>query len=99
MSADSTLRLHDSPIPQPGAPASAGPPGAALLIGAAEAGLLCGVSRATWWRLHAGGKVPAPVRLGGGTFWRAEELRDWIASGCPDRKTWEALRRQKGGGR
>jgi len=26
--------------------------------------------------------------------WRVEELRDWIAAGCPDPKPWEAAQRR-----
>jgi predicted DNA-binding transcriptional regulator AlpA len=63
-----------------------------LLIPAPEAARLSGVSPATWHRLAAAKKVPAPVRLGGRVLWRAAELREWIAAGCPDRRTWEARR-------
>src|SRR5262245_35799282 len=70
-----------------------------LLVGAAEAGRLCGRSEASWWRDHAAGRIPAAVKLGGRTLWRVEELRRWVEAGCPPRKTWEALRAQKGGGR
>jgi predicted DNA-binding transcriptional regulator AlpA len=68
----------------------------ALLVPAEEAGRLCGVSEATWWRLHAAAKVPAPVRLGGRTLWRRAELVAFCEAGCPDRRTWELLR-SKGG--
>jgi prophage regulatory protein len=68
-----------------------------LLVGAAEAGPLCGRSEASWWRDHAAGRVPAPVKLGGRTLWRSEELRAWVAAGCPDRRTWQAFRGQGGG--
>lgn len=66
-----------------------------LLISAQEAARLCGRGVASWWRDHAAGRVPAPVRLGGRTLWRSEELRDWIEASCPDRKTWEIIRSQK----
>src|SRR5262249_54201262 len=54
------------------------------LLAAPEAARLCGVSEATWWRLHAAARVPAPVRLGRRTLWRLRELREFIASGCPN---------------
>jgi predicted DNA-binding transcriptional regulator AlpA len=63
-----------------------------LLLPARQAAAACSVATSTWWRLHASAKVPAPIRLGGRTLWRAEELRDWTAAGCPDRQTWEAQR-------
>ena len=64
-----------------------------LLVRAKDACRLVGMSKAAWDRLNAAGKVPAPIRLGGGVFWRADELREWAAAGCPERRTWEARRR------
>ena len=61
-----------------------------LLIGAMEAARMAGVSRSTWWSLHSAGKVPVPVHLGGRTLWNIEELRRWIAAGCPARERWLA---------
>jgi prophage regulatory protein len=68
-----------------------------LLVSAVHAGRLCGVSLAGWWRLHAAAKVPAPVKLNGRTLWKTEELRAWVAAGCPDRRTWEAVRHGSSG--
>src|SRR5262249_18320332 len=73
---------------------------AALLVGAAEAGRLCGRSEPSWWRDHAAGRVPAPAwKAPGRTLWSVEELRDWIAQGCPPRKEWEVIRAGHKGGR
>lgn len=69
-----------------------------LLIPANEAGPMCGRSEASWWRDHAAGRIPAPVKVGGRTYWRAEELRRWVDAGCPCRKLWEALQASKKGG-
>lgn len=50
--------------------------------------LLCSSLR--WVRtLDAAGKLPTPVRVGGRVLWRSDEIRDWLAAGCPDRETWE----------
>jgi predicted DNA-binding transcriptional regulator AlpA len=70
-----------------------------MLVPAREAARLCGRSLASWWRDVASGRVPAPIRLGGGDrpYWRVEELRRWVEAGCPDRRTWEAMRPQRGG--
>jgi predicted DNA-binding transcriptional regulator AlpA len=62
-----------------------------LLIPDTAAARLAGVSRATWWRLHAAGRTPAPVRLGRKVLWRRAELAAWIGAGCPDRRGWEAM--------
>jgi len=56
------------------------------------AAYLCGMSAGSWSRHHAAGRVPDPVRIGGCVGWRRQELLDWIAAGCPDRRTWEVLR-------
>jgi predicted DNA-binding transcriptional regulator AlpA len=61
-----------------------------LLVPAGVAGPMCGRSEASWWRDHAAQRVPAPVKLGGRTLWRTDELRRWVAAGCPPRRVWEA---------
>src|SRR5262245_35376515 len=55
---------------------------------------IAGLSDRTWSRLEAAGKVPAPIRVGKAKRWRAQELKDWIEAGCPDRASWEAIRRR-----
>jgi predicted DNA-binding transcriptional regulator AlpA len=67
-----------------------------LLLAAAEAARLCGVSEASWYRLKAAGKLPAPVKLGGRVLWRREELCRWCAAGCPDLRTWQAMENASG---
>jgi predicted DNA-binding transcriptional regulator AlpA len=90
MPASRSVRLHDSPVPRQDAPATTAPTLEALLVPADVAGPMCGRSEASWWRDHAAGRAPAPVKLGGRTLWRVEELRRWVAAGCPDRRDWEA---------
>jgi predicted DNA-binding transcriptional regulator AlpA len=63
-----------------------------LQVPSTVAARMAGVSRATWWRLHAAAKTPAPTKLGGKVFWNKAELEVWIAARCPDRRTWEAMR-------
>jgi predicted DNA-binding transcriptional regulator AlpA len=64
-----------------------------LAVPAGGAARLCGVSRSQWWKLHASGKVPLPVYLGSkAPRWRVEELRAWLAAGCPDRQEWQRRR-------
>lgn len=63
-----------------------------LALPAKDAAGLLGISRAQWWKLHSAGKVPMPVRLGTkAPRWRVEELRQWLAAGCPDRQTWQRV--------
>jgi predicted DNA-binding transcriptional regulator AlpA len=57
-----------------------------LLVSAEVAARISGRSVASWWRDRAAGRTPAPIRLGGRTLWRIDEIRAWIAVGCPDRQ-------------
>lgn len=62
------------------------------LINRKAAAKLVGVSTATWDRMSAAGKTPAPLRFSQRNVkWRLQELKDWIAAGCPERMTWESI--------
>ena len=69
--------------------------GERLLVSAEELGHLLGVHRSTIWSWHSSGRLPSPVRIGGTTRWRAEEIRDWIRAGCPSRRRWHEMREDK----
>jgi predicted DNA-binding transcriptional regulator AlpA len=75
--------------PSPGRREPQAQPVEPLLVDTDQAAALCGVSPASWYRLKAAGKTPAPVRLGGKVLYRVEDLRLWVALGCPDRKEFE----------
>jgi predicted DNA-binding transcriptional regulator AlpA len=64
---------------------------APLRLDAREAARLCSVCRAHWLRMHSAGRVPAPVRLGRAVRWQTDELREWLAAGCPAAERWQAL--------
>jgi hypothetical protein len=66
-----------------------------LLVDTDQAAAVCGVSPASWFRLKAAGKTPAPVKLRGRVLYRVEDLRLWVQLGCPDRKTFEAYKAAK----
>jgi len=89
----SAVRIIPDPDPLP----SASPPDSRIVfdrlaLTANDAAGLLGISRAQFWKLHASGKLPVPVYLGvKAPRWRAEELRDWLAAGCPDRVSWLKL--------
>ena len=53
------------------------------LITVAELAHLMQVSVRTLWRLLIAGQIPIPIRIGGNTRWRLEEINQWIAEGCP----------------
>jgi prophage regulatory protein len=45
--------------------------------------------------MDASGALPRPLRLGGCVRWWVEDIRAWLAAGAPDRRTWEALKRER----
>jgi len=61
------------------------------LLRAPQAAAFCNVSPASWARLHAAAKVPAPIRLGGCVCWNRRELLRWIDHNCPSRREWEEI--------
>lgn len=63
-----------------------------LLVTAKQAALLCAKSLRTWRAWDSCGLIPRPVRVGRSTLWRVDELKAWIAAGCPRRAEWEARR-------
>ena len=63
-----------------------------LLASARDAAAMCGKSLRTWRTWDAAGWIPQPVRIGRSTLWRVDELREWVAAGCPRREEWEARR-------
>ena len=62
----------------------------AALLNARQAAALLGISMASLYRYANEAKLPAPVRVGRSVRWREDELRQWIAAGCPERAEWEA---------
>jgi predicted DNA-binding transcriptional regulator AlpA len=50
------------------------------------------------WRYRSSGHLPKPVQVGQGAIrWRQSDIEQWIALGCPDRKTFEAMQEARGG--
>ncbi len=63
-----------------------------LLLDALAAAAFIDVSRATFWKLHASGKIPLPLRLSQRVVrWRKEELVAWVRAGCPSRDKWKHI--------
>ncbi len=50
------------------------------------------LSKRQIFRLNSCLKIPAPVKIGGSIRWISDEISAWIASGCPDRETWEYMK-------
>jgi predicted DNA-binding transcriptional regulator AlpA len=66
---------------------------APLLLDAAAAAKMIGVSRAHLYGLHSSRRLgPMPVRLGKRTLWRRDELETWVARDCPSRQQWQSMK-------
>lgn len=64
-----------------------------LAISADQLAELLGISKRHLWSLNTRGKLPRPIRLGRSVRWSLPDVREWLASGAPDRDAWE---RRKG---
>ncbi len=62
-----------------------------LLMGSAVAARVTGMSARSCQRLAAEGAVPEPITFGRKRLWRLDELREWVALGCPSRERFEVL--------
>ena len=63
-----------------------------LLLTAFQAAEMFGAGLRTWRTWQATGRIPQPIRIGRKNFWRSQELRAWVAAGCPDREKWEIVK-------
>jgi hypothetical protein len=61
-----------------------------LLVTAKTAAALCGKSLRTWRTWDVLGLIPRPIRIKRSTLCRLDELKAWVAAGCPGRSEWEA---------
>ena len=70
--------------------------GATLLLSGPEVARRLGIGISTLHALRRADRLPlATIRLGRAVRYRADELRDWTAAGCPARRAWEAMRAEK----
>lgn len=68
------------------APAAVSEP---LLITAQDVARLLKVSTRSLWRMRSAGDIPSPIRDGAAVRWRMDEIKKWIADGCPKRQARE----------
>ena len=54
-----------------------------LLIPVRTVAKILGISPRSVWRLLSAGKIVPPVRIGGAVRWKSDELKTWVAEGCP----------------
>jgi predicted DNA-binding transcriptional regulator AlpA len=67
-----------------------------LLVEMRTLAQLLSISIATGWRWDSSGQLgPRGFKKGGKRLWRLSELREWVDSGMPPRKEWEALQAQR----
>jgi predicted DNA-binding transcriptional regulator AlpA len=64
-----------------------------LALAAADVARLLNISERHLWALHSSGRLPRPLRLGRAVRWVADELRQWLAAGAPERARWETMRK------
>lgn len=68
-----------------------------ILIAAAGASRLLGISRSLFYAMHADGRLgPTAVSFGRRRLWRVSELCEWVQHSppCPPRQVWAEERRQ-----
>jgi predicted DNA-binding transcriptional regulator AlpA len=66
-----------------------------ILLDAKRAAAMLGIGRAHLYALHGSGRLPLPIHLGRRTLWRADELKNWVQAGCPNRQRWIAMKGTK----
>ncbi len=68
-----------------------------LVVSAKDLAALLGASERHIRRMDAAGQLPAPLSLGRLRRWSLQEIRDWLAAGCPSRHDWIATKPAVGG--
>lgn len=68
-----------------------------LLLSAAEAAAVLGISRSQLYALHSSGRLPLPLKLGRRTLFLFEELKSWTHAGCPSREKWMQIKGTQNG--
>lgn len=54
-----------------------------VVVTAKQLAMMLQISKRTLFRMRSAGRLPKPVRVGGIVRWRLEDVRNWIANGCP----------------
>lgn len=62
------------------------------LLTAKDAAKICRLSKRSWFRLSATGRIPKPVKIGGSVRWRLSDIELWLSMNCPNRQEFEARR-------
>lgn len=63
------------------------------LLTAQAVGAMLSLSKRQIFRMRSASLIVAPLKVGQGAIrWRQSDIEKWISLGCPDRKTFEALK-------
>ena len=63
------------------------------LLTAKSLGQMLSLSKRQIFRMRSAHLICSPVKVGAGAIrWRSSDIEQWISMGCPDQKTFEAMR-------
>ena len=69
------------------------PPSIRPLLDTGDVAAICRVHRRQIARWRDRGSMPQPIKLGKSVRWRAQDIEDWLTSGCPDMKSKKGMGR------
>ena len=65
-----------------------------LLINSNALSKLLNLSQGTIYNMEKEGRMPVAIRVGKAVRWSLDEIKAWIAAGCPERANWPWPRNQ-----
>lgn len=68
---------------------------AVLALSASDLADQLGVSLRHIRRMDSAGKLPKPIKLGASVRWPVAEIKQWLAAGAPDRRTWQTMKQEQ----
>ena len=69
-----------------------------LLVNATTAAKMLGVGRSLFYQMSEDGRLgPKYIQFGSKRLWSTDELRSWIAAGCPARENWQKVKDAENG--
>ncbi len=64
-----------------------------LLLDTKQVAELLGIGERTLWAWSRSGIAPRPIKIGRTVRFSADEIREWVAKGCPHERQWEHLKK------
>jgi len=68
-------------------------PDESLLLDTKQVAELLGIGERTLWRWSRSGIAPRPIKIGKTVRFSADEIREWVAKGCPREGQWERFKK------